>query len=79
MIFTPVLANFIILIDFPIVILQTNNTGKVRNVMGDAYVRRWLGVDNAITGELITTSDERSFYCYTWQGVAEEDGLFRLD
>jgi hypothetical protein len=47
--------------------------------MGDVYVRGWLGVDNAIKGELVMTSDERSFYCYTWQGVAEEGGLFGLD
>jgi len=59
MISTPVLANFIILIDFPIVILKTNNdNGRVCNLMGDAYARGWLGVDYSVSGEIIITSGE---------------------
>jgi hypothetical protein len=55
------------------VILETNNdTGRVRNLMGDAYARGWLGVDDGVSGELILTTDERNFYVYTWQGRAEE-------
>ncbi|MBA7625937.1 hypothetical protein ES703_33371 [subsurface metagenome] len=61
------------------VILETNNdNGRVRNLMGDVYVRGWLGVDNAVSGEIIITSDERNFYLYTWQGWAKEAEPFLL-
>ncbi len=54
-------------------ILETNNdTGRVRNLMGDAYARGWLGVDDEVGGELIITTDERNFYVYTWEGRAGE-------
>jgi hypothetical protein len=58
-------------------ILETNNkSGQVRNLQGDAYVRGWLGVDNAVSGEIIITSDKRNFYRYTWQGQAKEEKPF---
>ncbi len=58
-------------------ILEFNNdSGRVRNLMGDAYARGWLAVDNAVSGEIIITSDERSFYRYTWQGWAQEAETF---
>ena len=61
-------------------ILETNNkSSRVRSLAGDAYVRGWLGVDNAVSGEIIITSDERSFYRYTWQGQAKEAVPFSLD
>jgi hypothetical protein len=54
-------------------ILEANNdTGRVRNLMGDAYVRGWLGLDDEVSGELIITTDERNFYVYTWEGWAGE-------
>jgi hypothetical protein len=67
-------------------ILETNSdTGRVRNLMGDAYARGWLGVDDEVSGELIITSDERNFYVYTWQSQAVGvepmrgfEGLFNL-
>lgn len=66
------------------VILETNNdTGRVRNLMGDAYARGWLGLEDEVSGELIITTDERNFYVYTWEGRAGEvegmrgfEGLF---
>ena len=54
-------------------ILETNNdNGRVRNLMGDAYARGWLGIDHSVSGEIIITSDERKFYCYTWRARAKE-------
>lgn len=68
------------------VILETNNdTGRVRNVVGDAYARGWLGLDDEVSGDVIITTDERKFYVYTWEGRAGEvegmggfEGLFNL-
>lgn len=55
-------------------ILETDSkSGRVRNLQGDAYVRGWTGVDNAVSGEIIITSDEKNFYRYTWQGQAKEE------
>jgi len=53
-------------------ILETNDdTGRVRNIMGEIYVRGWLSVDNAVEGEIILTSDKKNFYLYTWQAQAK--------
>ena len=55
------------------VILESNNdTGRTRSLTGDAYVRGWLDVDNWVEGEIILTSDKRSFYRYIWQGQRVE-------
>ena len=54
-------------------ILEFNDdSGRVRNLMGNVYVRGWLGLDNAVSGEIIITSDEKNFDRYVWQGWAEE-------
>ena len=54
-------------------ILETNNdTMKVRNLMGNAYIRGWIDKNYAITGELILTSDEKHFYLYTFQSWTEK-------
>ena len=58
-------------------ILEFNDdSGKVRHLMGDLYVRGWLGVDNAVSGEIIFTSDERNFHRYIWEALAEEGRSF---
>ncbi|MFC1676683.1 hypothetical protein ACFL3G_06425 [Planctomycetota bacterium] len=55
------------------VILETNNdTMKVRNLMGSAYIRGWIDKNYAVTGELIITTDEKHFYLYTFGGWAEK-------
>jgi len=57
-------------------ILQTDdNTGQVRNLAGEMYVRGWLCLDRAVHGEIILTVDQKNFYLYTWKGKAEEGGL----
>lgn len=57
-------------------ILETNDdSGKVRKLSGNIYVRGWLGLDNLIEGEIILTADEKSFFLYTWKGKAEQGGL----
>ncbi len=49
-------------------ILETNeDTMKVRNLMGNAYIRGWINSDYSVSGELIVTSDEKHFYLYTFQ------------
>jgi len=59
-------------------ILETNDdSGKVRKLSGNIYVRGWLGLDNLIEGEIILTADEKSLFLYTWMGKAEQGG-FRL-
>lgn len=59
-------------------ILETNDdSGKVRKLSGNIYVRGWLGLDNLMEGEIILTADEKSFFLYTWKGKAEQGG-FRL-
>ena len=61
------------------VILETNdNSGKVRSLGGDIYVRGWLGLDNVVEGEIILTADEKNFYYYTWKGKAEQGGAFLM-
>jgi len=54
-------------------ILESNNdTGRVRSLTGEAYVRGWLDLENWASGEIIITSDKRSFHRYIWQGQAVE-------
>ncbi len=61
-------------------ILETNSeSGRVRNLMGDAYVRGWIDIDYTVNGELIFTTDEKNFYRYTWQGKATEAKTLLLD
>ena len=55
-------------------ILETNNeNGRVRNIMGEAYLRGWMKTDCSVEGDLVITSDVKNFYRYTWQGQATED------
>lgn len=55
----------------PFSILETNHdTGKVRNIMGEAYLRGWMGTDYRVEGDLIITSDVKNFYRYIWKGQA---------
>ena len=55
------------------VILETNDdSGKVRKLGGDIYVRGWLGLDNLLKGEVILTADEKNFYLYTWKSKARQ-------
>jgi len=53
--------------------LETNSkSGKVRNLVGEAYARGWIDVDYMVDGELIITTDNKNFFRYTWQGEATE-------
>lgn len=55
-------------------ILETNHdNGRVRNVMGEAYLRGWMKTDYSVEGDLVVTSDAKNFYRYTWKGQATED------
>ena len=52
-------------------ILETNNdSGRVRSIMGGAYVRGWIGVENDVSGEIIITADQKNFDRYRWDGIA---------
>lgn len=54
-------------------ILETNDdSGQVRNVTGEAFVRGWLNPNRTIEGELILTSDEKNFHRYTWKALAKK-------
>lgn len=60
-------------------ILETNDkTGKVRNIVGDAYARGWVGTDYFVEGELIITPDNKNFLRYIWQGEAIEADPYLL-
>ncbi len=49
-------------------ILETNSeNGRVRNVMGEAYLRGWMNKDYSVEGDLVITSDAKNFYRYTWK------------
>jgi len=62
------------------VILETNNdTGRVRSLTGDAYVRGWLGTDYIANGQIVITSDEKDFFLFTWHGPAEEVDPFSFE
>ena len=53
-------------------ILEANNdTGTVRNLMGDAYIRGWLSRDNFVKGELIITADNKNFYLFSFENRAD--------
>ena len=49
------------------IILETNlNNNRVRSVKGKVYVTGWMDTDRNATGDVIITSDRRSFRRYTW-------------
>jgi hypothetical protein len=41
--------------------------GMVNNIVGDIYVRGWLGTDFVLTGEVTITSDEKYFETFTFK------------
>ncbi len=55
-------------------ILEINNdTGTVRNLMGTSYFRGWLGKNNLVKGELIITADNKNFYRFNFEDLAESN------
>lgn len=51
----------------PFVILESEGA-RNRSVKGYIYVTGWLEPDYKVTGEIIITSDKRTFKTFNWQG-----------
>jgi len=61
------------------IILETNSeTRKVRSVKGHIYVTGWLDTEYNATGEIIITSDKKSYKTFSWQAEGKE-GLTMFD
>ena len=61
------------------IILETNSeTRRVRAVKGHIYVTGWLDPEYKATGDVIITSDKRSYKGFSWQAKGEE-GLLIFD
>jgi hypothetical protein len=57
-------------------ILETNSrTGKVRGVKGRIYARGWLDTEYKAKGEIIITSDKKSYKSFSWEAEGKERGM----
>lgn len=54
-------------------ILETNSgSGIVRNLKGKIYVTGWLDREYVANGNVVITSDKKSYESYGWQGIGEK-------
>lgn len=54
-------------------ILETNSdSGIVRNLKGKIYVTGWLDQEYTASGNVVITSDKKSYESYNWRGVGEK-------
>ena len=55
------------------IILETDSkTNRTRSVKGHIYVTGWLDPEYNATGEIIITSDKRSYKTFSWQAEGKE-------
>lgn len=54
-------------------ILETNSdSGIVRNLKGKIYVTGWLDQEYMASGNVVITSDKKSYESYSWRGMGEK-------
>ncbi|MHC4150212.1 MAG: hypothetical protein ACYSR5_12105 [Planctomycetota bacterium] len=61
-----------------LMIMETNSeTRKIRMVKGHIYVRGWLDTEYNATGEIIITSDRKSYKSFSWEAKGRRS-IFEL-